>query len=43
MQGAFAAQSILVITVFQEIEPILQTITNNFVTERNSGEAMAVG
>ena len=28
---------------FQTIEPIVNTIANNFVTERNSGIAMAVG
>lgn len=28
---------------FQIIESVLMTIANNFITERNSGEVMAVG
>ncbi len=31
------------VMLLQVMEPLLQTIANNFVSERSSGEAMAVG
>lgn len=39
----FAAQSAHTLVPGEMIEPILKTIANNFITERNSSDVMAIG
>lgn len=39
----FAAQSAHALVPGEMIEPILKTIANNFITERNSSDVMAIG
>lgn len=39
----FAAQSAHTLVPSEMIEPVLKTIANNFITERNSSDVMAIG
>lgn len=39
----FAAQSSHSLVPGEMIEPVLKTIANNFITERNSSDVMAIG
>lgn len=43
LQKYYLVQNILLWFYMQVLEPVLKTLVNNFVTERNSADVIAIG